>query len=308
MGWGRGQVRYIIFTDTGSKKTGKNKVAGSGNLIIIDYSGTLSLEMVRFGCSDTLMKHLEETGLCGLGVSSVEIFWNSIVNPSWEEGSTTGKGYQKLLLERISRLYRSFRSSPDPGRLESAVKDFCSRYFSGSVIDPAWTGLFRFLGDMAETITVIATDHYAEATDSIIRHLGKLEIPAASVCSPDAGKGNTEKPVFVANSADIGALKSSSVFWKSVLGRLGMEKAGRIILIDDFGHNEQKNDPYGAAEKIKRRSRGTAEMLQSFSRDLVNAFPFFIDLDICSEKDTFLYPAYRNLVRHASGFVFNLLS
>ncbi|NTW07708.1 MAG: hypothetical protein HGA29_07685, partial [Syntrophaceae bacterium] len=73
-------------------------------LIIFDYSGTLSLEAVAFGRSDILMRHLLESGLFALGVDNAALFWN-IVNETWQEGSTTGAGYKKVMCERIAELF-----------------------------------------------------------------------------------------------------------------------------------------------------------------------------------------------------------
>ena len=73
------------------------------SLVIFDYSGTLSLEAPCFGRPENLGPALAESGLSGLGVSP-ENFWERIVNPTWEEGSTTAIGYQRLLAARIGAL------------------------------------------------------------------------------------------------------------------------------------------------------------------------------------------------------------
>ena len=73
-------------------------------LIIFDYSGTLSLESTMFGRPDYLMKQLRESGLADLGVTSPDIFWKEIVNPTWVEGSTTQVGYKKIIEDRISAI------------------------------------------------------------------------------------------------------------------------------------------------------------------------------------------------------------
>ncbi len=62
------------------------------DLIVFDFSGTLSLTAVEFGKSEKLVPVLEKSGLVKLGVASEAFFWDEIVYPTWVEGSTTGRG------------------------------------------------------------------------------------------------------------------------------------------------------------------------------------------------------------------------
>ncbi len=61
-------------------------------VVIFDWSGTLSPEAVRFAEDENLKRELERSGLASLGMATSETFWNEIVNPTWEEGSTIAAG------------------------------------------------------------------------------------------------------------------------------------------------------------------------------------------------------------------------
>ena len=107
---------------------------GATGLIIFDYSGTLSLESVLFGEPAKLEEELRNSGLHGLGVASPEVFWNEIVDFTWERGSTTRIGYKRLLTERVAALQPP---ASDPARGEAvaaAAERFVVRYLENSRI------------------------------------------------------------------------------------------------------------------------------------------------------------------------------
>ncbi|MBZ0285030.1 MAG: hypothetical protein K8L97_30120 [Anaerolineae bacterium] len=68
------------------------------NLVVLDYSGTLSIDITMFGRTDILIKALKRSGLWNLGVENEGIFWGQIVNPTWTEGSLTQIGYKALIV------------------------------------------------------------------------------------------------------------------------------------------------------------------------------------------------------------------
>ena len=144
--------------------------------MIIDYCGTLSLEAPRFGRPENLVRVLAESGLAALGVSTPEVFWGTIVDPTWVEGSTTSIGFAQVMAERIESLCLA----PDAptSEIEAATARFVATYLASSRIDPRWRSLLSRLNENPAVMTVVATDHYAEATGKITGYLDSWGIPA----------------------------------------------------------------------------------------------------------------------------------
>jgi hypothetical protein len=129
---------------------------------------------------------------------------------------------------------------------------------------------------------IVATDHYAEATGYIIRFLHELQIQGGEAkhafASPDyAG-------VVVACSADLGFHKADSRFWDILKTGLNLSGIRRVLFIDDFGYNEQKEDRYSAGEKVEQRKNETVKMLQKVFSSPVQVVPFTMGND-GSERD-----------------------
>lgn len=262
-------------------------------LIIFDYSGTLSLEAPRFARPESLRRAFAESGLAGLGVANPKIFWERIVNPTWIEGSTTPAGYKRVMAERISALQLAPGASAE--EIRTAASRFVESYLDRSGIDPRWRPLLGRLSEHPKIGAVIATDHYAEATGKIIHNLSLWEIPAEKIGSPfppgeraeDTGilPGNgirTEPPYrhpfLVANSADIGTWKEESRFWKIVKEQRFPAKITKLLVIDDFGFNEEAGDRYGGGPaKIARRQEKTRASLLEVFQVKAEIIPFFIE-------------------------------
>ena len=122
---------------------------------------------------------------------------------------------------------------------------------------------------------IIATDHYAEATPYILRFLEELHIQAVGARAAMAAPGGT--PVIVANSADIGFHKDSLRFWEILKNGLDVSEVRHVLLIDDFGCNEQKGDSYSAPEEVERRKRDTVRLLQEVFSGEVQVIPFIME-------------------------------
>jgi hypothetical protein len=234
-------------------------------LIIFDYSGTLSLEMAEFAEPDNLMHHLQESGLFTLGVKSAALFWE-IINATWEKGSTTNAGYKKVFQDGI---YQLFPETARSGQTEvvTAVANFTDAYFKHSPIDPHWRPVLEKVNNNKSVHVIIATDHYAEATDTIINCFDKWKIQAttANVCD----QGN----YIVANSADIGVHKAERKFWETIKNKCGIS-ANQILLIDDFGANEQSADAYAQTKEISQRREKTINLLENVFSASVECFSF----------------------------------
>ena len=255
-------------------------------IVIFDYSGTLSLEAPRFARPESLVQALAETGLAALGIATPEAYWDKIVSPTWKEGSTTTAGYRKVMAERIRSL--GYAQGILEKEIEAAASRFVGRYLAHSRIDPHWRPLLTHLSSRRDTIPIIATDHYAEATEAIIGFLRAWNIPAFRIGKkggtapqffPGTGrmKIGALSPYFLANSADLGAWKEDRRFWESVKKELSLGALRQIILIDDFGFNEQAGDRYGERTATALRQERTIALLQEVFQTGAEVIPFRLE-------------------------------
>jgi hypothetical protein len=240
-------------------------------LLIFDYSGTLSVEAPRFGWPENLARALEESGLFSLGVTTPEIFWEEIVGPTWIEGSTAAIGYKRIMAERIEAL--GLAPGATDSEITAASSRFVDRYLDHSRIDPRWRPLLDKLTGCPGAAVVIATDHYAEATEAIIRHLQSWDLPAQKA-------GEAAGPCFhffVANSADIGFWKADRRFWEVIRLQFSPETVRAVLIIDDFGFNEYRGDSYGKRSGIETRRQKTVAVLADVFQTEVEVVPFFLE-------------------------------
>jgi hypothetical protein len=250
--------------------------------IIFDYSGTLSLEAPRFARRENLVRALAETGLAALGIATPEVFWDRIVNPTWLEGSTTQIGYKKVMAGRILAL--GLAPGIPEGEIEAAASRFAERYVAESRIDPHWRPILSHIGAHPDTAVVVATDHYAEATKALIDFFQEWDIPAARISEggnreralSGQKKTGTPSPVFIANSADLGLWKADRRFWKIVKSHLTPEGIRRLLLVDDFGFNEESGDSYGERAKVAARQEKTVSVLREVFHAEAEVISFFL--------------------------------
>lgn len=236
-------------------------------LVILDFSGTLCLAAPRFAAPDALRDKLEKCGLAALGVTP-DLFWSELVNPTWTEGSTTRAGYRRVLTERLAAL----KPRASRGDIDRAVSRFSDSYFRANIVDPLWTAFLRTCVRQAGLATVIATDHYVEATDAILNSLAGLGIPARPIT--ESASPPARQAIRVANSADLGAHKSDLPFWNNVRLALECEEWKGVLLVDDFGINEPEGDAYGEREKIDRRRAETTARLGEVFQATVSCYFF----------------------------------
>ena len=248
-------------------------------IVIFDYSGTLSPGAPLFGQPENLIRELRETGLAALGVSTPEVFWNDLVNPTWNEGSTTQKGYRKVLAERIADA--GLAPGASPAEIDAAVSRFVASYLDHSRIDPHWRALLERLSVSPDTAVLIATDHYAEATEAIIRFLAAWNIPTVQSTGTRHLSHQHEtaarSPCIVANSADLGFWKEDGRFWKTLKERFFAGRIRRAVLIDDFGFNESMDDGYGARAKIDPRREKTRTVVGEVFQVEPEIISFFLE-------------------------------
>lgn len=242
-------------------------------LVIFDYSGTLSLEAPRFGRPANLVRALAESGLFSLGVTTPEIFWEKIVGPTWIEGSTTAIGYKRVMAERIEAL--GLAPGATGAEITAAASRFVDRYLDHSRIDPHWRPLLEKLTGYPGAAVVIATDHYAEATETIIRYLHSWDIPVQKT-KEGAGENRWLSLFSVANSADIGFWKADRRFWEVLKSRFSLETVRSVLIIDDFGFNEEQGDSYGERARVEARQKETAASLQEIFQTSLTVIPFFL--------------------------------
>ena len=311
-------------------------------VVIFDYSGTLSVEAPDFGRPDNLARALEESGLAALGVADANIFWEKIVFPTWDVGSRTTIGYARVISDRIASLHlppgahraesaascpqsgascpQSAASCPQsavsPSAIVEAAKRFVAMYLNCSRMEPLWRPLFEKLVADQNIVVVIATDHYAEATDAMIHYLKSWGIAAAkadniaatkpaarqaitaavtarevlpedSVFSPsprEDGKKGRFASVIVANSADLGFWKADRRFWEILRAQL----PGRfrsVLIVDDFGFNEADANGYGQIDLVRERRRKTKALLREVFQTSVSTISFFLKKDTGNRED-----------------------
>jgi hypothetical protein len=284
-------------------------------LVIFDYSGTLSIEAPDFGKPDNLIRALEESGLAAVGVTNTEIFWEKIIFPTWDKGSRTTIGYAGVMADRIASLHLSAGIPPQgaDSSILTAANSFVTMYLNHSRLDPLWRPLLGKLSADGKIAVVIATDHYAEATDAIVRYLGDWGIAATSAENIAGGKfiAKGERmsdaiqqavshedsafslplrndgtglilakdvpplPVIVANSADLGFWKAEQRFWELLKSRL----PGRfetVLVVDDFGFNEADANGYGKLSLVRARRLKTEAVLREVFGANASTISFFI--------------------------------
>lgn len=254
-------------------------------LVVIDFSGTLSLDAVLFGQEKSLKKALRSSSLWELGIDSLDVFWNELINPTWEEGSTTPQGYITLLTARVRQWLQAQRREVPEQQVEQSVQHFARLYLHASRIHTAWRRVLQHLLSVPLVIVVIATDHYAEATAHIVAQLQRLGL---------GDKG--EQQVLVANSADIGARKESPVYWEHVRARLPAPP-NEVILIDDFGANENLMDAYASEPAVARRREATVAALKQVFGVPIVVYEFVIAGEQVAGSLQELHRAYRQKVR-----------
>jgi hypothetical protein len=276
-------------------------------LVIFDYSGTLSREAVLFARPESLMKNLKESGLFDLGIDSLDFFWREIVNATWEEGSTTGIGYARLIERRLRELSPPRGSKAYRSDSATAASRFVDSYFTHSPPDRRWYPLLTKLVFHTRTCVIVATDHYAEATGYIINFLEDLAIPVKPAWELFT------KPAcdvtVVANSADMGHPKANRRFWEILKSNLALKDIRRVLTVDDFGHNEGEGDDYGNITRVEARKEKTVAILKEVFSGEITALPFLIKR---GDSETTSYDqdeqAYGDLIEQTIKHVENWLT
>jgi hypothetical protein len=267
-------------------------------VVIFDWSGTLSPDAVRFAEDENLKRELERSGLAALGVATPETFWREIVNPTWEKGSTTTAGYAEMIARRIRAVFSP--AVPDD-RLRASAARFVDSYLTHSAIDGRWHPVLQQLNEDSSVVTIIATDHYAEVTGYLIRFLGEMDIPAV----PLKDASGAPSPFIVANSADLGAHKADRAFWETIRSSLGLEAIRRVVVVDDFGFNEEAGDSYGERRKVETRKEATIALLGGVFSVPVSPVSFMWERGGNPEKDE---NTCGDLIARASGEIERYLS
>lgn len=266
-------------------------------LLVLDFSGVLSLEAVCFGMPDRLEQALRHSGLWALGVD-IARYWNDVVKPTWDVGSTTRIPYAHLLAQRVHTPHVAFDD------VLRCAEQFVQAYVQASVIDPVWRTLFDALQSANSVTPLIATDHYAEATAHITQQIAAmgwraaaLQADAAGQVSIDGGASTSLPPLTVAlaNSSDLGAHKERVLFWSRVRAGLAIEPE-QILVIDDFGANEHLLDFYADPAKVTRRQAQTLAAISSTFGAPTHTLPFIIERPATDLEA--LRVAYRTQAEH----------
>jgi hypothetical protein len=244
-------------------------------LVIIDYSGTLSTGSVVFGRPERLRRELHLSGLAEFGVGEADVYWERIVTPTWVQGSTSPIGYRIVMQEAVAAMQPEPLTDDVAARIAAAVDVFVHSYLQHSRIDERWRPLLLGLSRNTGARVVIATDHYVEATAAILQYLGEWRIGA--VAAWELWEPPRPGSFLVANSADLGVNKAEADFWDIVKRSLAPESYRAILVVDDFGCNEQPDDRYAQPERVARRRESmVARLAGVFPEAVVDVLPFVV--------------------------------
>jgi hypothetical protein len=269
-------------------------------LVIFDYSGTLSLDAVLFARPECLAQQLEESGLSELGVTSLDFFWQEIVNATWTEGSTTEIGYTGVIAKRLRELGLPHDARAGSSGISAAATRFVHSYLSHSTVDRRWQPLLTKLVRHPATCVVVATDHYAEATGCIVQFLEDLAIPARP--AGEMFEHPDYDAAIVANSADLGYPKADRRFWDIVRDRLGLATVRQVLCVDDFGYHESERDDYGTLRKVEARQDTTTRLLEEVFAGKITIIPFLIVQDGSGTSPASMdTTAYHDLIDTTTG-------
>ncbi|HEX6255934.1 MAG TPA: hypothetical protein VFZ70_09005 [Euzebyales bacterium] len=234
-------------------------------LAVLDFSGTLSPGAAGFAADDRIAAELRRSGLAALGFADPADFWHVLVNPTWERGSTSRIGYVTVLTDAAAAHLGRRGDGVDRVAIARAVRRFADRYLTASAIAHPWHRWLRQLDALTDVRVVVATDHYAEATDRIVDELSAAGVTASSIAATAHDDGGTT--TLVANSADLGHHKQDRHFWEIVARTVG--PVCRLAVADDFGAAEPGADAYAQDERVgQRRATTTALLAAVFDADV----------------------------------------
>jgi hypothetical protein len=271
--------------------------AAGTTVVVLDFSGTLSIAAARFAVPDRLEAELRRSGLWALGIDSPELFWERLIAPTWNEGSTVTRGHAAVLTTAAAEVLHERGCDVTPGAIRRCVSAFVDRYLALSTITPQWRGFLQRLSARDDAAVVIATEHYGEATGHITAELARMGARGVSITQhrPES------REAIVANSADLGCHKSSARYWQRIDRALAPTRVSRVVVIDDFGANEAPGDPYAEGERVRRRRAAMTDVLTSVFRVPPDVYPFVVRTDV-SPADL------ADLVARAERFTMNVLS
>lgn len=266
-------------------------------LVVLDFSGTLSPDAVRFAAPDRIVEELRRAGLWELGIDSTALFWEQVIDPSWHEGSTTTTSYLAVLSDAVAEVLRTRDRDVAREIIERCVGAFAVRYFACSTIAPQWRGYLTRVIGRGDTTVVVATDHYAEAT----AHIG-AELATLGIASAPISDSLTDEPrVAVANSADLGCHKATARYWQAIGRTLGPHPVSCLVLIDDFGANEATGDTYADPAQVARRHAGASALLSEVFAVDPDVYPFTLPPEATASD-------IQRMVDDAERFTMNVLS
>ena len=105
--------------------------------------------------------------------------------------------------------------------------------------------------------------------------------------------------MLLANSADLGALKSEPLFWETLAEQVAFSRFPRILLIDDFGFNEHPGDPYRAQKKVEQRRNTITSLLSKSGGSSLEVFPFYLENVTLEDPPYEIYQSFEALIQQA---------
>lgn len=135
---------------------------------------------------------------------------------------------------------------------------------------------------------------------------GSRTSPASPRLSPLAAPSpinRTPLKAYIANSADLGAWKKDPSFWEKVNESLPLKAFRQILVIDDFGYNEHRGDPYAERNRVEKRKDSLLRSISSLGASQVEVFPFYLESSVTDTSLVQLYEEYRRLLDRAFLFL-----
>jgi hypothetical protein len=268
-------------------------------LVIIDYSGTLSLKAPLFGREELLIDELKKTGFTEFGIRNGSDFWDLIINPTWETASTSSIGYSQVIFEQVCKIRQIQPGSKSEGAIQKAARRLIGDYYAYAAIAPEWENLFKGLDKCPGVMVTVATDHYTETSVHILRQLeslGSTGCPALQTGSNSAVK--------VANSADLGFPKGQKGFWERLKAVQDLKSITNVVVLEDFGFNEEPTDIYAQEKTPLQRSKDLTVTLTDVFNAPVSTFQFFLTGYKNPKLDeTSLWIEYKQLINDATAFI-----
>ncbi|GAB4170684.1 MAG: hypothetical protein Kow00108_04820 [Calditrichia bacterium] len=221
------------------------------SLILIDYSGTLTIGGMNFLKNDQANSLLDWELLNKFQIPDMQTFWEQLITPGWPKGAISDVPYPQLLLEQTEKLntilYHQYSET-----LSRMFKQFCYAYFEAQLPAHQWIPVIKSLNSQPSISVVICSDHYIDAAYYLLRYLREQGI-TCSFINPNV-RHVDDHQVFLAFSSLFGHTKEEKAYWHVLNSSLTFVPS-EILIVDDFGANECDLDTFSQPQQVTIRKQ-----------------------------------------------------